>query len=181
VTARRKPARVDHARVPSAADGTRFRAGLYDIVHSLHLRARIQPFARKASTRCAGRPFPGRYRLAEHLAAQGDFDRALPFLRKAIAITEKAEGADHPDVAGRMMALARCYCRLGRDAEGEAILKQALQLLEKPRPQIPFQIFDVLEYYADLLRGTGREAQAKQVDARLRALQKKLAQPNPEP
>lgn len=119
--------------------------------------------------------------LGSSICAQGDLERALPLLRKAIAITEKAEGSDHPRVASSMMSLARCYCRLDRYAEGEAILKQAIQILDKPRPDIPFEIFHVLEFYARLLRATGREAQAKQIDARLQALHEKLARPNPEP
>ena len=132
-----------------------------------------------------GQEYPMRVSILESLGsavcAQGDLDRALPFLRKAIAIAEKAEGADHPRVASCLLSLARCYCRLDRDAEGEAVLKQAIQILDKPRPQIPFEIFNVLEFYARLLRATGREAQAKQVDARLQELQQKFAQPNPEP
>lgn len=119
--------------------------------------------------------------LGSAVCAQGDVNRALPLFQQATQIIVKAESANHPRVAGSLLALARCYSRVENYAEAEAVLKRAIQILEKPGPRIPFEIFDVLEFYARLLRATHREAEARQVEARVQEVNEKLWQPNSEP
>jgi tetratricopeptide (TPR) repeat protein len=67
------------------------------------------------------------YRLRKRYAA------AEPLLRRALAIREKAQGTDHPDVAGTLYDLAGCLlCAGGKDAEAAGpMLERALAIYEK--------------------------------------------------
>jgi hypothetical protein len=50
---------------------------------------------------------------------------AEPLATRALAIREKALGADHPHVATAIHNLAELYRTLGRDAEAQALTKRA--------------------------------------------------------
>lgn len=166
-----------HAAMRIHNSGTLFmREGRYAEAEKLYRRE-------LENDRKAGRPEypPLLESLGSAICAQSETNRALPYFRKAIALTERAEGRDHPRVAGSLLALARCHSRVENYAEAEAVLKRAIQILDKPGPDVPMYIFDVLDFYARVLRATDREAEAKLIDARIQELNEKLSQPNHEP
>jgi tetratricopeptide (TPR) repeat protein len=119
--------------------------------------------------------------LAIAYCARGLYDKAEPLYKRSIQITEKALGADHPDVAESLMPLARCYGRAGRNVEAEGLYKRAIQLLERPGVTVQPSLFSVLSQYGMFLRRTNREAEAKQIEARIGETIRKLAQPDPNP
>ena len=52
-------------------------------------------------------------------------------IKRALAISEKALGPEHPDVAISLNNLALLYRAQGRYAEAEPLLKRALAISEK--------------------------------------------------
>ena len=61
------------------------------------------------------------------------FAEAEPLFQRALAITEKAKGADHPDVATALERLALVFEVTGRYAEAEPLYKRSLAITEKAR------------------------------------------------
>ena len=62
---------------------------------------------------------------------QGRYAEAEPSYKRALAISEKALGPEHPDVALRYNNLAVLYWAQGRYAEAEPLHKRALAIREK--------------------------------------------------
>jgi len=58
-------------------------------------------------------------------------DRAIADHESALAISEKALGPDHPDVAATLTIVAGLYQAQGRIAEAEPLFKRALAIQEK--------------------------------------------------
>lgn len=56
----------------------------------------------------------------------GDYDAAQEYALKALHLSERQLGSDHPTTAGLMANVGSVYQRLGRMAEAEALLKHAL-------------------------------------------------------
>ena len=65
------------------------------------------------------------------LPAQGRYAEAEPLSKRALAISEKALGPEHPDVAVALNNLAAIYRAQGRYAEAEPLYKRALAIGEK--------------------------------------------------
>ena len=63
--------------------------------------------------------------------AQGRYAEAEPLYKRALAISEKALGPDHPDVGSSLNNLAMLYESQGRYAEAEPLYKRALAISEK--------------------------------------------------
>ena len=69
--------------------------------------------------------------------AQGKLDEAAPLALRALAISEKALGRNHPDIIfirGRLGHLAMLQ---GRSAEGRAAVEAALRVLKAPPHSLP--------------------------------------------
>ncbi|MCH7977655.1 MAG: tetratricopeptide repeat protein [Acidobacteria bacterium] len=65
---------------------------------------------------------------------------------------------------------------MGKYAEAEPLFKQSLTITEKALgPENP-NVTSVLENYADLLRKTGRDDEAAEMEARAEAIRAKHAQ-----
>jgi tetratricopeptide (TPR) repeat protein len=62
--------------------------------------------------------------------SEGRYGEAEPLYRQALAISEKALGPDHPDVATSLNNLALLYRDEGRFAEAEPLFQQALAIIE---------------------------------------------------
>jgi tetratricopeptide (TPR) repeat protein len=71
---------------------------------------------------------PLHHNLAEALIDAGRCDRARPHLEAVIEIVEKQGGADHPNLAFPLVALAECARAVGRPAEAVDRLERALEL-----------------------------------------------------
>jgi tetratricopeptide (TPR) repeat protein len=183
-------AKAEEAK-PAAPDDGRTAMGLVNSAY-LHMKQgeykRAEELYRRALEidQKAGRPeYPSiamdLSSLANAYCAQGLYDKAEALYKRSTQITEKALGADHPDVARRLIPLARCYGRAGKYAEAEAVLKRAIQMLDKPGPQVHLSLITVLGHYSRLLHALDREAEAKQIEARIEEIREKLTQANPNP
>lgn len=69
--------------------------------------------------------------LGMSLHEAGRYAEAEPLLKRALEITEKARGREHPFTAASLKSLALLYDSQGRYAEAEALLKRALEITEK--------------------------------------------------
>ena len=59
---------------------------------------------------------------------RGNYASAEPLLKRALAIWEKANGPDHPDVAECLENLARLYKATKRIPEANALEKRAARI-----------------------------------------------------
>src|SRR5262249_11573583 len=72
---------------------------------------------------------------------QGSLDQAETLYKRAMAVEEKAFGAEHPELATTRMSLAALYRAWGKEAQAIEIYRQALTLLEKTvGPQDPLAV-----------------------------------------
>ena len=62
---------------------------------------------------------------------KGNTRRPSPYIKRALAIDEKAFGPDHPNVAMSLNNLAQLYQAQEQYAQAEPLLKRALAILEK--------------------------------------------------
>jgi non-specific serine/threonine protein kinase/serine/threonine-protein kinase len=73
-------------------------------------------------------------RLARALQQTGGFDRALALWREVLAIQSRKPPPVRADRARTQAGLARCLLQMGRSAETEPLLSEALHILEKDQP-----------------------------------------------
>jgi tetratricopeptide (TPR) repeat protein len=66
-----------------------------------------------------------------YLLERAQYVEAAPLHKRALAICEKALGAEHPDTASSLNNLAALYYSQGRYEEAEPLLKRALAICEK--------------------------------------------------
>jgi tetratricopeptide (TPR) repeat protein len=64
---------------------------------------------------------------------QGQYAQAEPLYMRALAIDEKALGADHPDVARDLNNLAALYRAMNRDDAAETLEQRAARIRAIPR------------------------------------------------
>ena len=69
--------------------------------------------------------------LANLYCSQGKYKEALPHYLRALKITEKQYGAEHPDVAMRLNNLAVLYDDQGKYKEALPYYLRALKIREK--------------------------------------------------
>ncbi len=122
---------------------------------------------------------PDHPNVALALMALGDLsveqdrpDQADSLYRRAIEIMEQALGPDHNNVAFALHGLAGSLHLQQRDAEAEAVLQRALTILEPSLPPDHPGLLQTVATYANLLRESGREQEAGELEARFPALVK---------
>ena len=71
--------------------------------------------------------------LAELYHGQGRYAQAEPLLKRSLAISEKALGPDHPDVATSLENYAAQLRKMHRDAEAEKLEARAREIRAKHR------------------------------------------------
>ena len=64
------------------------------------------------------------------LYAQGEYDEAVSFQKRALAIEEKQLGPDHPSVAISLHNLASLYCKVQREEEARQLWDRAISIAE---------------------------------------------------
>ena len=69
--------------------------------------------------------------LAALYLGQGQYDEAEPLFRQALAIVEKAQGPEHPNVAISLENCAELLGNLGRDAEAKMMEARAKAIRAK--------------------------------------------------
>ena len=109
--------------------------------------------------------------LAVLKATLGDYDAAEPLLERALQIRESALGEEHLLTAQSLSNLALLRAARG-DAEGaEPLYRRSLAILERPGSEPPHtDLARVLDNYAALLHETGRDGEARALEARARSL-----------
>lgn len=73
--------------------------------------------------------------LAELYWDQGQYELALAFARRALAIAKQALGPEHPGVAESLHTLATIYRDQGLDAQAEPLFERALAIRQQRLPQ----------------------------------------------
>ncbi|MFH0910158.1 MAG: tetratricopeptide repeat protein, partial [Planctomycetota bacterium] len=85
---------------------------------------------------------------------------------RSLAISEKALGPDHPDVATSLNNLAELYRAQGQYAAAEPLYKRALAILEKALGPDHPNVGTALENMAAMYRKMGRTEEAEALAAR---------------
>ena len=112
------------------------------------------------------------YNLGEVYRRQSQLTKAEPYFWRALPIWAKSVGAEHPKMASGLTSLARVYLARQEYKKAEPLFKQALKIREKAYGRDQPELVSSLEEYSDLLRLMKREEEAKQLDARRRAITK---------
>jgi tetratricopeptide (TPR) repeat protein len=119
--------------------------------------------------------------LGGRLRDQGKFAEAEPILKRALTIREKILRPDHPDVVRSLLGLANLYADQQKYAEAEPLFQRCVRVLDDIKaygtgyPNLP----DTLGLYANLLRRTGRAAEAETMEARATARRAQSVQTGP--
>jgi CHAT domain-containing protein len=101
---------------------------------------------------------------------QGKYGEALPLLKRALAISEKSFGPEHPDTGASLNNLAYVYCGLGDYGKALPLLKRALVISEKSfGPEHP-DTGNSLNSLAAAYRGLGDHGKAMPLDERALAI-----------
>jgi tetratricopeptide (TPR) repeat protein len=110
------------------------------------------------------------YRLGTALFIAGRYTEAVPFLNRALELSEDLFGAEHPDFAASLNNLAELYRVQGRYGDAEPLYKRSLRIWEKAHgPEHP-HVATSLENLAILLRKIGRDAEAARLETRAREM-----------
>ncbi len=101
-------------------------------------------------------------------------------MQRALAIVEKALGAEHPNVATGLNNLALLYYAQGKYAQAEPLYQRALTIDEKALGPEHAHVATMLENYARMLRVLNRHGEAEKMEVRAQAIRAKHAQEIPQ-
>jgi tetratricopeptide (TPR) repeat protein/CHAT domain-containing protein len=107
------------------------------------------------------------------LYQSGNYAEALPLAKHAVALTEKAYGPNHPNVATALNNLASLYGTQGRYAEAEPLYKRALAVREKALGPAHLAVAHSLYNLAGLYRNLGRYGEAEPLYKRALSIREK--------
>ena len=114
-------------------------------------------------------------------AEQDKYADAEGLFKRALAIKEKALGADHPDVANSLNNLAIGYGEQGKYADAEGLFKRALAIREKTLGADHPELASTLASLAVVYGKQGKYADAEGLFKRALAIKEKaLGQDHPE-
>ncbi|MGB3509129.1 MAG: tetratricopeptide repeat protein [Microcoleaceae cyanobacterium] len=111
-------------------------------------------------------------KLAEFYSQRG-YREAKPLLQRALAINEKALGADHPHVAISLKNLAALYYSQGKYAEAEPLLQRALAINEKAFGADHPPVAHCLEDLAEVYYSQGKYTEAERFQQRALLIREK--------
>ena len=92
---------------------------------------------------------------------QGKYGRRRGLYKRALAITENAKGANHPDVAWTLTNLALLYWSQGRYGDAEALHKRALAIREQVLGESHPGVADALHNLALVYWEQGKYSEAE--------------------
>ena len=101
---------------------------------------------------------------------------ALPLLEKALALYEIDLGNDHPHYATAASKLGLVHLALHHPAEARAFSEKAVAILDKPGTD-PTEKAEALEDHANILKKTGKTAEAKKVEERAKTIRVEPSKP----
>jgi serine/threonine-protein kinase len=108
------------------------------------------------------------HNLAVLQYAKGDYDGAEPLLREALAMRRRLLGEEHTLVAGSLNDLGMVLWHKGDHDDAEPLYREGLAILEKVLPPDHPDLRKTVERYASLLREMGRDAEAEELEARVK-------------
>ena len=115
--------------------------------------------------------------LGLSLTQAGEYTEAEPVYRRSLAIAEKAQGPEHPNVAASLNNLGELYRTQGKHAEAEPLFRQALAIWEKALgPEEP-AVAVTLNNLAALYRAQGKYAEAEPLYQRAISIDEKTLGP----
>jgi tetratricopeptide (TPR) repeat protein len=95
---------------------------LLQILESRDGTSAAQPQAHSGSGPEIDRTGAVRQALGEAYAREGKFDDAIATLKRAVAVSERTDGPQHPATVAIRLSLADCLVTQGRDTEARAVL-----------------------------------------------------------
>jgi tetratricopeptide (TPR) repeat protein len=98
-------------------------------------------------------------------------------LKRSMAVTEKAFGPDHPDVAQALNNLAAVYVRQGHNADAERLFKRSVVTFEKTLGPNHPDLAGILENLAGLYKDQGRYPDAIALFKRSMTIRAKAGSP----
>jgi Tfp pilus assembly protein PilF len=101
------------------------------------------------------------HNLAHVYELQGKYGEAEGLYKRALAITEKAKGTSHPDVAPTLANLAIVHELQGKYGEAEGLYKRALAITEKAKGTSHPDVAPTLNNLALLYRAQGKYSEAE--------------------
>jgi len=99
---------------------------------------------------------------------QGRLQNAEQFFRRALELWESSYSSDHRSIGILLGRLAGVYRDQGRYEEAEPLYRRAIEILGAKEPGHR-ELRETLTDYAQLLRATGRVAEARELEARAEA------------
>ena len=110
--------------------------------------------------------------------AQGRYAEAEPLNKRAVAITERALGPDHPDVGAFLNSVAELYLAQGRYAETEPLFKRSLAIRDKALGPDHPDVAQYLNSFTLLYQAQGRYAEAEPLFKRTLTIYEKALGPD---
>jgi TonB family protein len=107
--------------------------------------------------------------LADEVLNQGNYQKAEPMYKRAIAIQEKHLPGDERELAKTLSKFGELYYLQRKYAEAEPLYKEALAINEK-YPTDNLFLEENMEHYAKLLYVTNRTSQANEFYDRLKEI-----------
>jgi tetratricopeptide (TPR) repeat protein len=117
-------------------------------------------------------------RLGVLLHSKALYAQAEPLHRRALAISEKSLGPDHPEVARSLSNLALLLRETNRFGEAEPLLRRALAIIEKSLGPDHPSVAASLSNLTELLRATDRLGEAEPLYRRALAISQKSLGPD---
>ncbi len=115
-------------------------------------------------------------RLGEVAAARQRTAEAEALLQRGLAIRKAFWGPDHPDVAISLLSLAEFYVAQDNYTQAEPLYRRTLAIREQELGSDHPSLAEALERYAALLRKTGREDHAGQLEDGAKAIRERIRQ-----
>ena len=117
-------------------------------------------------------------KTAKYLYDRAQYEQAEPLYQRALAISEKALGPDHPSTAASLNNLALLYRSQGQYEQAEPLYQRALAIREKALgPDHPSTAAS-LNNLAELYRSQGQYEQAEPLYQRALAIREKALGPD---
>jgi len=116
-------------------------------------------------------------KVGHYLNGRAQYTEAEPLLRRALAISEKALGAEHWHTASILNNLAQIYFNQGRYHETEPLLRRVLAISEKASGPEHTNTASILNNLALLYYNQGHYSEAEPVYRRVLAISEKASGP----
>ncbi len=111
--------------------------------------------------------------LALLYQAEGQYAQARPLHQRALAICEKVLGPEHPDTASSLNNLAGFYANQRNYTQAEPLFQRALSICEQTIGSDHPTTIRILKNYATMLRQAKRNAKAKDLEDRIKTMERK--------